>query len=97
MNCRGVLDVLSEYLEGEAGKAVCTELEEHLAGCEKCRMHIDVMRRVITLYKKWRDDPIPEDVSQRLRQVFAAECTARLRTPPDVPGAGGSSAGRRPV
>jgi RNA polymerase sigma-70 factor (ECF subfamily) len=94
MNCRGVLDVLSEYLEGEAGEAVCRELEEHLAGCRKCRMHIDAMRRVITLYKKWRDDPIPEEVSQRLQEVFAAECTARLQTPPDAPRAGGSGPGR---
>jgi predicted anti-sigma-YlaC factor YlaD len=78
MNCRGVLDVLSDYLEGDVGEAVCEEVEEHLAGCEKCRMHVDAMRRIITLYKKWKDEPIPDDVSQRLQHVFARECGSDL-------------------
>jgi hypothetical protein len=71
--CRGVLDALSDYLEGDAGKAVCKEIERHLEGCERCRMHVDAMKLMITLYKKWRDEPIPEDVSVRLRGIIARE------------------------
>jgi predicted anti-sigma-YlaC factor YlaD len=74
MTCRGILDALSDYLEGEAGKAVCKMLEEHLEGCKRCRMHVDAMKQMVTIYKKWRSDPIPDDVSQRLQQVFSKEC-----------------------
>jgi predicted anti-sigma-YlaC factor YlaD len=76
MTCRGVLDALSDYLEGDAGRGVCRAIEEHLEGCERCRMHIDAMKKVITMYKRWRTDPIPEDVSMRLQNVFARECIA---------------------
>jgi hypothetical protein len=74
MNCRGVLDALSDYLEGDAGSNVCAMIEEHLKGCKRCRMHIDTMRKVITLYKKWRAEPIPDDVQMRLMSVFLKEC-----------------------
>lgn len=77
ISCKGILDPLSDYLEGEAGMDVCRMIEEHLDGCEKCRMHVDNMRRIITLYKRWRDDTIPEDVSIRLRDRIAKE-TSRL-------------------
>jgi anti-sigma factor RsiW len=91
MNCRGVLDVLSDYLEGQAGSAVCKKIEEHLKGCERCRMHIDTMRKMITLYKKWRDDPIPEDVQMRLRSIVARECALR-----GLESAAGTGLGRAP-
>jgi hypothetical protein len=37
-------------------------------------MHVDAMKQIVTIYKKWRSDPIPDDVSQRLQQVFSKEC-----------------------
>jgi predicted anti-sigma-YlaC factor YlaD len=86
MTCRGVLDALSDYLEGDAGRSVCKTIEEHIEGCERCRMHIDIMKKMITMYKRWRTDPIPEDVSMRLQDVFARECVPRT----------GNSSGSRP-
>jgi anti-sigma factor RsiW len=82
MNCRGVLDALSDYLEGEAGATICRKIEEHLRGCERCRMHIDTMKKIVTLCKKWRDDPIPPDVMLRLRSVVARECVLSGMAPP---------------
>lgn len=77
MTCRGVLDALSDYLEGDAGKSVCKELEEHIRGCERCRLHIDAMKKMIRVYKNWRKDPIPDDVSMRLYSALARECDLR--------------------
>jgi hypothetical protein len=93
MNCRGVLDALADYLEGDAGSSVCRKIEEHLKGCKRCRMHIDTMRKMITLYKKWRGDPIPEDVKMRLQTVFARECVVRGIDP--APGGAAGAATRR--
>jgi RNA polymerase sigma-70 factor (ECF subfamily) len=73
MSCKGVIGVLSDYLNGEAGKKVCAEIEDHLRGCERCRIHIDNMKLIIKLYRTWRDDAIPDDVSIRLRSVIAEE------------------------
>ncbi len=71
MTCKGILDTLSDFLEGDTGDVVCMEIEDHLDGCEKCRMHVDTMRAIVTLYKGWRGDTIPEDVSGRLQEAIA--------------------------
>jgi anti-sigma factor RsiW len=93
MNCRGVLDALSDYLEGDAGSSVCEKIEEHLRGCKRCRMHVDAMKRMITLYKKWRGDPIPEDVQMRLKNVVAKECALSGIDTAAGPGSGGPLGG----
>ena len=73
MNCKGILGSLTDYLHGETGKKVCEEIDRHLDGCKKCRMHVDSMKMIITLYKRWRVDEIPEDTSIRLQRVIAEE------------------------
>jgi predicted anti-sigma-YlaC factor YlaD len=73
MNCKGILGSLTDYLHGETGKKVCGRLDEHLKGCKKCRMHVDSMKKIITLYQSWRDDAIPKDTSIRLKKVSAEE------------------------
>jgi len=69
--CKGILDTLSDYLEGDASNVVCNEIEMHLDGCEKCRMHVDTNRAIVTLFKGWRGDEIPDDVSGRLQEAVA--------------------------
>jgi RNA polymerase sigma-70 factor (ECF subfamily) len=81
MTCKGILDTLSDYLEGDAGVSVCNEIEEHLDGCERCRMHVDTMRAIVTLYKGWRGDQIPDDVSGRLQEALAETVERACRKP----------------
>ena len=88
MNCRGVLDVLSEYLEGEAGSTICKKIEEHLRGCERCRMHIDNMRKIIILqemetriHPRRRADEVEGCACQGVRaQRFRLEPGPEVRT-----------------
>jgi RNA polymerase sigma-70 factor (ECF subfamily) len=89
MTCKGVLGSLSDYIEGDAGKKVCAEIEEHLDGCEKCRMHVDTMRAVVILYKGWRSESIPRDVSKRLKQALA-EVTPKICSESTTPRKGKS-------
>lgn len=89
---------MSDYLEGEAGVTICKKIEEHLKGCKRCRMHIDNMRKIIILYKKWRTEPIPEDVRMRLKDVVARECVLKGLDRTAAPRPGGAqtvSAGRK--
>jgi hypothetical protein len=94
ISCKGILDPLSDYLEGDAGRDVCKMIEEHLDSCEKCRMHVDNMKRVITLYKRWRGDAIPEDVSIRLRNRLADEAGRRAGEKKAGPRKGGKKTSR---
>jgi len=71
--CREILGPLSDYLEGTAGEKVCKMIEQHLKGCKHCRMHVDNMKMIITLYKSWRNERIPRSLSLKLRQTISSE------------------------
>jgi predicted anti-sigma-YlaC factor YlaD len=73
MTCKGVLAALSDYLEGDAGESLCKGIEEHIRGCERCRLHIDRMKVVIRAYKPWRDETCPVETSRRLKEAIAEE------------------------
>ncbi len=67
--CHRLLEHLSDYLDHKATAAICAEIEEHMQGCEDCRVVIDTLRQTIDLYL---DLPKPE-MPQRLRdKVYKA-------------------------
>lgn len=67
--CRALLGVLSQYLDGEAEEALCREIERHMAECEDCRIVVDTLSKTISLYKEHGHARLPGDARQRL---FAA-------------------------
>lgn len=75
--CKGLLPYITDFLEGDAGKAICRRISKHLAGCEHCRMHVDACAGVIKLYKPWRNEPMPRGVKVRLRKRIATEMERR--------------------
>ena len=68
--CRDLLDQISDYVDGELGAALCTELEAHLADCPNCRVMVDTVRRTITLYHAQAATQLPSDVEDRLFKVL---------------------------
>lgn len=77
--CREILGSLSDYLEGTAGERICKIIEEHLKDCKNCRMHVDNMKMIITLYKSWRDEKIPRSLSVKLRKNIFSEIKRKVR------------------
>jgi predicted anti-sigma-YlaC factor YlaD len=66
VTCRDLLDGLSDYLEGEAHSELCAEIARHLAGCSKCRIVVDTLRKTVTLYHQLPQPPMPAQVRERL-------------------------------
>jgi predicted anti-sigma-YlaC factor YlaD len=75
--CKGLLPYITDFLEGDAGRAVCRRISMHLAGCQRCRMYVDASLGVIKLYKPWRSEPMPHGVKVRLRTRIATEMERR--------------------
>jgi len=66
-NCKYLLGSLSEYIDGELGSALCSEIEQHLEGCENCRIVVDSLRKTVYLYKTTAGPTgMPTDVRERL-------------------------------
>lgn len=67
----GHLHELSEFIDGELAPEVCAELEQHMAGCENCRVVVDTLRRTVSLYRTLPTDPaLPPEVEERLWRRF---------------------------
>lgn len=66
MTCEELLRVLNDYVDGDVDPAVCSGFEEHLAGCNPCKIVVDTIRRTITLYREGTPYPISIEFCRRL-------------------------------
>ncbi len=67
IHCKALLGALSDYIDGDLGSALCSEIEQHLQGCEDCRIVVDSLRKTVYLYKVTAGSPgMPLDVRERL-------------------------------
>ncbi len=73
VDCESLLGALSEYIDGNLAPELCRELEKHLAGCEDCRVVLNTTRRTIDLVRDPVDQPVPDDVRERLFKRLSLE------------------------
>ena len=72
MSCGEVLSLLSDYLDDSLSYATRLQIEEHLLGCDWCEKFGGEFGRTVELLRRTviRDEPLPGDVSARLRAVL---------------------------
>ncbi|MBM3307237.1 MAG: zf-HC2 domain-containing protein [Candidatus Eisenbacteria bacterium] len=51
LDCKGLLEALSAYVDGEAGEELRLEIEEHLRSCVKAQAMLHTFRRTIVLHQ----------------------------------------------
>ena len=82
MNCRKVLEALSDYLDDEAAQAVRADLEAHLAECNSCTVLIETSRRTLKIVTDVGSFEIPENLSERLlKKTMTGFADARKKDP----------------
>lgn len=65
--CHDLLEHISEYVDGSLRVELCEKIEEHLDGCENCRIVIDTLKKTVELYQETSgEDVLPEEVRGRL-------------------------------
>lgn len=65
--CSELLSSLGEYVDGSLDADVCAVIEQHMRGCQRCRVVVDTLKKTIELYHETADQPsIPVDVKERL-------------------------------
>ena len=40
--CRYLLDLLSDFIDGTLSSELCNEIERHMADCENCRIVVEL-------------------------------------------------------
>jgi anti-sigma factor RsiW len=70
MNCRQVVELMTEYLEGTLSAADRARFEEHIAGCDGCRAYLAQMRMTRRLVGRLANEPVPEPIERELLEAF---------------------------
>jgi predicted anti-sigma-YlaC factor YlaD len=65
--CRQMLGNLSDYIDGELQAELCLLIEQHLEGCDNCRIVVDTLRKTVELYRQASGPAdLPGSVRERL-------------------------------
>jgi anti-sigma factor RsiW len=78
MRCRQVVDRISEYIDGELDPELVREMERHMEHCEDCRIVVDTTRKTVEIFCHTDPAPLPDNVRERLNQVFALQFRNRV-------------------
>lgn len=68
MNCKDVMQELSNYLDGDIDDDLKRELRAHLEACHHCQVIVDSTRKTIELYCDGKLFPLPTPVRDRLHE-----------------------------
>lgn len=70
MQCKELLKLLNEYVDGTIEPNICEEFERHMAGCNPCQVVVDNIRKTISLYKEGEPYQLPVPFRTRLHEAL---------------------------
>jgi len=70
LQCREVVDVLTDYFEGVLPVERRVVLEQHLLFCAGCTEYVDQLRTSIELTGRLQEADVPAPVMARLTSMF---------------------------
>jgi anti-sigma factor RsiW len=70
MNCRQVVELMTDYLDGALSPGDRAKFEEHIAGCDGCRAYLAQLRMTREVVGRLADEPIPQSVEDELLKAF---------------------------
>ena len=70
LDCRDLVEVVTDYLEGAMAPAERRRFDRHLAGCDGCRHYLEQMRTVIRLVGRPTVEAVPPKTMAGLLRAF---------------------------
>jgi len=70
MNCRQVVELMTDYLEGALSAIERARFEQHIAGCDGCTAYLAQLRMARRIMGKLADEPVPAGVEKELLEAF---------------------------
>jgi anti-sigma factor (TIGR02949 family) len=83
--CKDVVELLSEYIDGECSSKDRDLIEAHLADCPNCITFVNTFRKSISMAKNLLYIDIPEDLRERLHKALDEKASPRRSTRPTTP------------
>ncbi len=73
MNCRKLVELVSDYLEGSLTTAARADLETHLADCQDCTEYVRQIEKTIAALGRLRTSDLPETLRTALMSTTSEE------------------------
>lgn len=74
MTCEELLEIFSQYLDGELPAGSCDLIEQHARECTRCSEFLNSVRRTVSLCRDVKAGesprPLPVDARSRLRELY---------------------------
>ena len=70
LECRVLVEIVSDYLEGALSEADQERFDAHLEVCEGCRRYLDQMRTTIRVAGTLTEDDLDPGARDQLLQLF---------------------------
>ena len=70
MNCRELIAIIDDYLEGALTREDLEEFEQHLRDCAPCRAYLATYRKTKTIAADANRLEMPREMKDRLRQFL---------------------------
>lgn len=70
LECRDVVEVVTDYLEGALSASDAALIDGHLESCEGCRRYLEQMRITIRTVGRLGQADVPADMRERLLAAF---------------------------
>lgn len=70
MNCRQVVELMTDYIEGDLSTVDRARFEDHIAGCDGCRAYLAQLQTARRIMGKLADEPVPAGVEKELLEAF---------------------------
>jgi anti-sigma factor RsiW len=68
--CQQVVELITDYIEGEMPWGARRRLEAHLAGCEHCGEYLEQMRATIRLTGRLRTQDLSTQMKDELVELY---------------------------
>lgn len=69
MECKEIVDLLSEYVDGELDEGERRIVDEHLQGCSGCRTQLDTIKSTVSMIQGFGEFEVPAELTHALRRI----------------------------
>lgn len=70
LTCKELVELVTDYFEGQLPASEQTRFETHLATCRGCRNYLEQMRQTLRLLGRLSEDGVSPEAQQELLEVF---------------------------
>jgi predicted anti-sigma-YlaC factor YlaD len=70
MTCKELVELVTEYLEGNLRGDIRVRMEEHLSGCDGCTNYLEQMRKTISLTGLIKEENLTTQQRDELMKLF---------------------------